>query len=124
MSLVDPRLLSSKRLVKTSMIQKYAGIQHRFQSHTKASEIIRNVNLRGKVAMVTGANSGLGIHAYTHMRVRAYVRTHTHTHTHTQYHTYKHSIKLPCLVNGNIIIKNSKTRNIIVSKYFYHYYVL
>lgn len=60
MCLVDPRLLSSKRLTKTSVIQKYAGIQHRFQPHTKASEIVRNVNLRGKVAMVTGANSGLG----------------------------------------------------------------
>ena len=59
---MDPRLLSSKRLTSTSLLQKYAGIQHRFQPHTKASEIIRNVNLRGKVAMVTGANSGLGKH--------------------------------------------------------------
>ena len=68
MSLVDPRLLSSKRLRKTSLIDRYTGIQHRFQSHTKASEIMRNVNLRGKVAMVTGANSGLGTTYTIHSR--------------------------------------------------------
>ena len=63
--------------MKTSMIQKYAGIQHRFQSHTKASEIIRNVNLRGKVAMVTGASSGLGMYAYMGACTNTHARTHT-----------------------------------------------
>ena len=59
-SLVDPRLLTSKKLTRLSVVDKYAGIQHRFQPHTKAIEIVRNVNLKGKIALITGANSGLG----------------------------------------------------------------
>lgn len=59
-SLADPRLLTSKKLRKSSVIDKYAGIQHRFQPHTKAIEMVRNVNLKGKTALITGANSGLG----------------------------------------------------------------
>ncbi|XP_065913816.1 WW domain-containing oxidoreductase-like isoform X3 [Dysidea avara] len=59
-SLVDPRLLTSRKLKKSSVVDKYAGIQHRFQPHTKAIEIVRNVNLKGKTALITGANSGLG----------------------------------------------------------------
>jgi len=53
-------------------VDKYAGIQHRFQSHTKAIEIVRNVSLKGKTALITGANSGLGKYAILNLVLLVY----------------------------------------------------
>jgi len=38
----------------------HASIRNRFRSLVKAAEVVREIDLSQKVAIVTGANSGLG----------------------------------------------------------------
>lgn len=42
-------------------IRSYTSIRNVFRSLVKASQIVKDVDLQDKVAIITGANSGLGI---------------------------------------------------------------
>lgn len=59
---VDPRLIS-KSVYDFPIrygIKSYPSIQNFFRSLVKAAEVIKGVELEGRVVIVTGANSGLG----------------------------------------------------------------
>ena len=61
-SRIDPRLLSSAayKFPDKYELRPFKSLRHRFKPHVKAREILAQVNLSGKIAIVTGANSGLG----------------------------------------------------------------
>lgn len=63
-TLVDPRLLNSKAFEFPVQydIKDFVSIKNKFRALVKSSEILRSVDLSHKVAIVTGANSGLGKH--------------------------------------------------------------
>ena len=61
-TVVDPRILSKVVFDFPARydIKPYTSIKNMFRPLVKAAHILKSVNLRGKVAVVTGANSGLG----------------------------------------------------------------
>lgn len=65
---VDPRILSKVVFDFPARydIKPYTSIKNMFRPLVKAAHILRSIDLCNKVAMVTGANSGLGkFTAYT-----------------------------------------------------------
>lgn len=61
-TVVDPRLLS-KIVFDFPVrydIKPYTSVKNMFRPLVKAAHVLRDVDLHSKVAVVTGANSGLG----------------------------------------------------------------
>lgn len=60
---VDPRLLNKMAydFPEQYGIRSFNPLQHRLKPYSKADDVLENIELQGKVAIVTGANSGLGI---------------------------------------------------------------
>ena len=70
-TIVDPRLLS-KIVFDFPVrydIKPYTSVKNMFRPLVKAAHVLRDVDLHNKVAVVTGANSGLGefIKVYLHV---------------------------------------------------------
>ena len=65
-TIVDPRLLSKVvfDFPKRYDIKSYTSVKNMFRPLVKASHVLRSVDLHNTVAIVTGANSGLGTHTY------------------------------------------------------------
>ena len=61
-TLVDPRLITGAVYDHMDRygVMFHASIRNKFRSLVSATEVLRDVNLNQKVAIVTGANSGLG----------------------------------------------------------------
>jgi WW domain-containing oxidoreductase len=59
---IDPRLLSKTAYDYPDEygIRSFNPLQHRIKPYARASDVLEGVDLKGKVAMVTGASSGLG----------------------------------------------------------------
>lgn len=59
---VDPRLISKAvyDYPKKYGLKSYTSVQNFFRPLVRSGEILKEVDLDGKVVVVTGANSGLG----------------------------------------------------------------
>ena len=86
---IDPRLLTDTvfDLPATYQIKRAKTVGGpRFRPLTRAAEVIKKVDLSQRVAIVTGANSGLGEHPSTHSPLHALTPSHTHPSTHSPLH--------------------------------------
>ena len=73
-SLADPRLLNKTAFDFQDQygIKPYTSIRNRFRALVKGEEILKDsVNLKDKVAVVTGANCGLGYRTALHLATRS-----------------------------------------------------
>ena len=63
---VDPRILSKVifDFPKRYGIKPYTSVKNMFRPLVKAVHVLKDVDLQNKVAVVTGANSGLGRYMY------------------------------------------------------------
>ena len=61
-SKVDPRLLNraAYNFPELYGIKSYPAIRHRFRPYVKAEAVLKGIELGRKVAIVTGASSGIG----------------------------------------------------------------
>ena len=61
-SRADPRLLSRAAYDFPELygIKSFPAIRHRFRPYVKAEAVLKGIELGGKVAIVTGASSGIG----------------------------------------------------------------
>ena len=61
-SKVDPRLLNRTAYDFPELygIKSFPAIRHRFRPYVKAEAVLKSVELGGKIAIVTGASSGIG----------------------------------------------------------------
>ena len=61
-SKVDPRLLSRVAYDFPELygIKSFPAIRHRFRPYVRAETVLKGIELGGKVAIVTGASSGIG----------------------------------------------------------------
>ena len=59
---LDPRLITKTvyDFPEKYGLRDYTSVQHFFRPLAKAGEICKDVDLEGRVVIVTGANSGLG----------------------------------------------------------------
>ena len=83
---IDPRLLTDTvfDLPVTYHIKRAKTVGGpRFRPLTRAAEVIKKVDLSQRVAIVTGANSGLGEHPSTHSPLHALTAPRTHPSTHS-----------------------------------------
>lgn len=61
-SKVDPRLLNRAAydFPEIYEIKSFPALRHRFKPYVTAETVLKGIELRGKVAIVTGASSGIG----------------------------------------------------------------
>ena len=86
---IDPRLLTDTvfDLPVTYHIKRAKTVGGpRFRPLTRAAEVIKKVDLSQRVAIVTGANSGLGEHPSTHSPLHALTPPLTHPSTYSPLH--------------------------------------